>query len=943
MPTQVNYPLTKTVVSAEGSAEVIAYGSNDYTAKWSVNTDSDWSLWDTFPTVVRVGNYVWCWRETTENHTWYVLIDIVEDVDNEFGANLAYPEITNTATDSIVNVLDRDSATISISTLTDGPYRPLAIGNKVLYSSTGISAGFRSNIRSIDQFTPVLNNGTIESFHIGCNNANVSNIPEVRGWGSDATKKGTNGDTRHGLFAPFATQQQFETLYGKEHNWQTPVSGNVWLFEAESGSGLGVYSGALTYPFTVAAMVPNTKYRNIPGDTNGDGFDNTPSFEDALATYAVAASVFPGLDITKCGNLADLGLKIGDIDIPSINELKNSVKAAAQAAVDSTGLSKIDEMVQGFKAGLNDMLPDTTVIENLAQDLNDLKDEGEDAYQKIIEKWDGLVDDIEGVIDSVRNLGGFDICQFVTDKAKTDENGKLVKKDPAPSPPDRDIVPGEKGFINAMPQDTIAQDDVQQSTGYNEEMARKARELYNEEWRKLLLDPFIQYGSQSSNSGSTESISDVDQAGIDLAKIIPDIPESFDGLGAFTSNSAADYIDPDTGIGSYFDDAGVVRSIRNPKDNIPTTPSFYLDDPKIKSSNASFDKVTFGPGGAIQVGPERIDEYENTGLTSGPAPIDTTGGNRTNDEVRSNPTGFRPGNTTANQNKTEGVNYSDKEPITTRHHRLLQTPEYQAALAPDGPSGLFLHLRLEEKDAFKDYYRIQYFESLVAGAREQIESKLFKTTNLQITPDIKSRQLWTPVDYVKKGSLYPGAIVSTVDQDDVYFFDKLINKLHSLIDEKILVKELLDLVEQITAGEIDSTRVRGTAAPQAKAVKGLDPRWPPIIERARELGADFRITVGYRSPERQNELYAQGRTKPGNIVTYVRGGRSKHQTGRAIDIVWRKGKGINDRNPKGTLYDPVELEKMARIFQQAGKEQGVTVKWGGDFKTFYDGPHLEII
>ena len=411
MPTQVNYPLTKTVVSAEGSAEVIAYGSNDYTAIWGLGSlDTNWSLWDTFPTVVRVGNYVWCLWGQSNNQVYWRLIDVVIDPlsNYEFGNNIAYPEISNTQTDSITNVQSAKltNPVTQDTDITEGPYRPLAVTTQFSYSQSSPRAGVYSDTYSYKEFVPIFSEGTIESFNIALKNTSVSSRPLIRGWGDYSAAKGTNGDTVYGRFPPFATQQQFETLYGKEHNWQSPnTNSQEWLFEAESGSGASVYSGELTYPFTVAAMVPNTKYRNVPGDTNGDGFDNTPSFEDALAAYAVTAGVFPGLDITKCGNLADRGLKIGDIDIPSINELKNSVKAAAQAAVDSTGLSKIDEMVQGFKAGLNDMLPDTTVIENLAQDLNDLKDKGEDAYQKIIEKWDGLVDDIEGVIDSVRNLG----------------------------------------------------------------------------------------------------------------------------------------------------------------------------------------------------------------------------------------------------------------------------------------------------------------------------------------------------------------------------------------------------------------------------------------------------------------------------------------------------------------------------------------------------------
>ena len=45
---------------------------------------------------------------------------------------------------------------------------------------------------------------------------------------------------------------------------------------------------------------------------------------------------------------------------------------------------------------------------------------------------------------------------------------------------------------------------------------------------------------------------------------------------------------------------------------------------------------------------------------------------------------------------------------------------------------------------------------------------------------------------------------------------------------------------------------------------------------------DFRILEAYRTPARQKELYAQGRTKPGPIVTYTLS--SKHTDGLAIDI-----------------------------------------------------------
>ena len=51
-------------------------------------------------------------------------------------------------------------------------------------------------------------------------------------------------------------------------------------------------------------------------------------------------------------------------------------------------------------------------------------------------------------------------------------------------------------------------------------------------------------------------------------------------------------------------------------------------------------------------------------------------------------------------------------------------------------------------------------------------------------------------------------------------------------------------------------------------------RWlgDPVLRLA---GVPF-IAECYRSPERQDELYKQGRSKPGPIVTYKRGGESKH-------------------------------------------------------------------
>lgn len=53
----------------------------------------------------------------------------------------------------------------------------------------------------------------------------------------------------------------------------------------------------------------------------------------------------------------------------------------------------------------------------------------------------------------------------------------------------------------------------------------------------------------------------------------------------------------------------------------------------------------------------------------------------------------------------------------------------------------------------------------------------------------------------------------------------------------------------------------------------------------KQSGFDLMVYCTYRDAEAQNELYAQGRTKKGRIVTNLRGGESNHQKKIAFDAV----------------------------------------------------------
>ena len=101
--------------------------------------------------------------------------------------------------------------------------------------------------------------------------------------------------------------------------------------------------------------------------------------------------------------------------------------------------------------------------------------------------------------------------------------------------------------------------------------------------------------------------------------------------------------------------------------------------------------------------------------------------------------------------------------------------------------------------------------------------------------------------------------------------------------------------------------------------------------------AQVRVAQGLRTFKEQDELYAQGRTKPGKKVTNAKGGQSVHNYGFAVDIVliidgktasWDTAKDW-DNDRKSDWMEVVE------IFKKNGWS------WGGDWLKFKDMPHFE--
>ncbi len=101
-----------------------------------------------------------------------------------------------------------------------------------------------------------------------------------------------------------------------------------------------------------------------------------------------------------------------------------------------------------------------------------------------------------------------------------------------------------------------------------------------------------------------------------------------------------------------------------------------------------------------------------------------------------------------------------------------------------------------------------------------------------------------------------------------------------------------------------------------------------FVQRCKAEGLPVLVTETVRDIEYQESLYAQGRTKPGSIVTNQKI-PSFHwdKVGLAFDIC---------KNVKGHEYDDAEFFRKCGTI---GKEMGFT--WGGDWKSLPDKPHFQ--
>ena len=118
-----------------------------------------------------------------------------------------------------------------------------------------------------------------------------------------------------------------------------------------------------------------------------------------------------------------------------------------------------------------------------------------------------------------------------------------------------------------------------------------------------------------------------------------------------------------------------------------------------------------------------------------------------------------------------------------------------------------------------------------------------------------------------------------------------------------------------------------TLSPRSyKRLEGVHPDLVRVVERAIAITeVDFVVLEGLRTKERQAQLVKAGASRTMN---------SRHITGHAVDLGAWVGKEVR--------WDWPLYAKIATAMKQSAIELNALIVWGGDWRTFKDGPHFEL-
>lgn len=116
-------------------------------------------------------------------------------------------------------------------------------------------------------------------------------------------------------------------------------------------------------------------------------------------------------------------------------------------------------------------------------------------------------------------------------------------------------------------------------------------------------------------------------------------------------------------------------------------------------------------------------------------------------------------------------------------------------------------------------------------------------------------------------------------------------------------------------------------------LEGVHPDLVAVVKRALEISpVDFTVVEGVRDIDTQRKYVARGVSKTM---------KSRHLAqsdgyGHAVDLYPYYDGSVQVNAPFGKFRD------ISNAMKAAAKELGSDITWGGDWKSFVDGPHYQI-
>ena len=117
-------------------------------------------------------------------------------------------------------------------------------------------------------------------------------------------------------------------------------------------------------------------------------------------------------------------------------------------------------------------------------------------------------------------------------------------------------------------------------------------------------------------------------------------------------------------------------------------------------------------------------------------------------------------------------------------------------------------------------------------------------------------------------------------------------------------------------------------------LNGVHPDLVRVVRKAAEISQlDFIVTEGLRTVERQKQLIAAGASKTMRS-RHIRAMSKFNKYGHAVDVAVK----VNGK----VRWDWPLYHAVADTMKRAAAECHVPIEWGGDWKSFKDGPHFQL-